>query len=309
MGQAGAQVAQHRGVGQVALPAGDRQLAGEVLEDGVGDAQVAFGVLEVDGVDLVRHGRGADLAGHGLLLEVAEGDVAPDVPVEVDQDGVEAGDGIEQLGDVVMRLDLGGVGIQSQAEVVFDEGTRIGFPIDVRVGGQVSVVVAHGAVDLAQRADGGDLLDLALQAIDHVGQFLAQTGGGGGLTVGPRQHGHVGEAMGQHADLAGDLAHQWQQHLVTAFAQHQGVGQVVDVLGGAGEVDEFAHRSQFRQVGDLFLEQVLDGLDVVIGGALDVLDALGLLDAELGGQLVQQGIGLGGEGCDLGNARVGGQAL
>lgn len=112
VGDADAEVAQHGGVGQVALPARDRQLAGQVLEQRVGDAEVALGVLEVDRVDLVRHGRGADLAGHGLLLEIAEGDVAPDVAVEVDEDGVEAGDRIEQLGDVVVRLDLSGVGLK-----------------------------------------------------------------------------------------------------------------------------------------------------------------------------------------------------
>src|SRR5690606_2226116 len=118
-------------------PAGDRQLAGQVLEDGVGDAQVAFGVLEVDRVDLVRHGGGADLAGHGLLLEVAEGDVAPHVAVEVDQDGVEAGDGVEQLGDVVVRLDLGGVGVPGQAQILLDEFAGVGFPVHLRIGGQV----------------------------------------------------------------------------------------------------------------------------------------------------------------------------
>src|SRR5690606_30725722 len=56
VGEADTEVAQHGGVGQIALPAGNRQFARQVLEQCVGDTQVAFGVFEVDRVDLVRHG-------------------------------------------------------------------------------------------------------------------------------------------------------------------------------------------------------------------------------------------------------------
>ena len=55
-------------------------------EQGVGDAEVALGVLEVDGVDLVGHGRGPDLAAGHALAEVAERNVGPDVAAEVDED-------------------------------------------------------------------------------------------------------------------------------------------------------------------------------------------------------------------------------
>ncbi|MDT4809297.1 hypothetical protein FQZ97_421790 [compost metagenome] len=87
------------------------------------------------------------------------------------------------------------------------------------------------------------------------------------------------------------------------------MGQVVDVLAGAGEVDELADLGQFRQLGGLLLEQVFHGLDVVVGGALDFLDALGVLQLEVFGQLVEQGIGFGGEGRDFRDAGVGGEAL
>ena len=39
------------------LQAGDGQLRSEVLEDGVGEAQVSLSVLKVDRVHLVRHRR------------------------------------------------------------------------------------------------------------------------------------------------------------------------------------------------------------------------------------------------------------
>ncbi|MNM73172.1 hypothetical protein D3C81_848900 [compost metagenome] len=309
MGEADTEVAQYGGVGQVALPAGDRQLARQVLEQCVGDAQVAFGVLEVDRVDLVRHGRRTDFASDGALFEITQGDVAPDVAVEVDQDGVEAGDRVEQLGNVVVRFDLRGVRVEAQAQLVFDEGAGVGFPVDLRVGRQVGVVVADSAVDLAQQRNGSDLSDLALQTVNHVRQFFAQGGRRGRLTVGARQHWHVGEADGQFADGVGGLAHQRQHHVITAFAQHQGVGQVVDVLAGAGEVDEFADLGQFRQLSGLLFEQVLDGLDVVVGGALDLFDALGVLQREVFRQGVEHSVGFGGERRHFADGRVSGQAL
>src|SRR3546814_12639666 len=73
----------------VALPAADRQLGGDVFEQRVGDAEVALGVLEVDRLDLVRHGRAADIAGLDRLLEVAQRDIAPDVAAQVDRTGVD----------------------------------------------------------------------------------------------------------------------------------------------------------------------------------------------------------------------------
>ena len=127
--------------------------------------------------------------------------------------------------------------------------------------------------------------------------------------MGARQHRHVGVGVGQGTDGFGDLAHQRQQHVVTAGAQHQGVGQVIDVLAGAGEVDELADLGQLRQLSRLLLEQVLDGLDVVVGGALDFLDAFGVLKFEIGGQAVQHGVGFGGERRHFADLRVGGQAL
>ncbi len=309
MGKANAQIAQHGGVGQVALPAGDRQLAGQVLHDRVGDAQVAFGVFEVDRVDLVRHGRGADFTRNGLLFEVAEGDIGPDIAIKVDQNGIEARDCIEQLGDVVVRLDLGGVRVELQAQGLLDELLGVGFPVDCRIGGQVGVVVADRTIDLAQQRNALDLGNLALQTVNHVGQLLAEGGRGGRLTVGAREHGHVGVLLGERADGVGYLAHQRQDDLIAAAAQHQRVGQVVDVLGGAGKVDELADLLEFVQLFGLLLEQVLNGLDVVIGGALDFLDALCVRQVKVLGQAVEDGVGSVGERCNFTDARVRGQAL
>ena len=150
MGQGGAHVAQHGGIGQVALPAGDRQLLRHVAEQGVGDAEVAFRVLEVDGIDLVRHGGGAGLARHLALPEVVDGDVGPDVAHQVQQHGVEAHEGVEQRRQAVVGLYLGGQGIVGQAESG-DEPFADGGPIDVRIGRCMGVEVADRTVQLARQ--------------------------------------------------------------------------------------------------------------------------------------------------------------
>src|SRR5690606_20663455 len=168
-----AHVAQHGRVGQVTLPAGNRQFLCHVGQHRVGQAEVAFGVFKVNRVDLVRHGGRAHFTGNGALLKVAVGNISPDITVKIDQDGVVTGEGIEQLGDVIVRFNLGGVGVEGQAQRG-DEFLRVGSPVDGRIGRDVGVVVTHGAVDFAQYFHRADLFDLTLKTCHHVGHFFAQ---------------------------------------------------------------------------------------------------------------------------------------
>ena len=55
----------------------------------------------------------------------------------------------KQFGNPVMRFDLRRVGIPIQTQGL-DEFTRQLRPVDFRVGNSVGVVVAYGAIDLAQ---------------------------------------------------------------------------------------------------------------------------------------------------------------
>ena len=200
MAEGRAQCAQHGGVGQVALPAADRQLVGEVVEQGIGDAEIALGVFKINGIDLVRHGRTADFAFLQCLLEITLRNVAPDIAAEVDQDDVDAALGIAEFGDAVVRLDLRGVGVPFQAQRL-DEALRQRVPVDVGVGRDVGIEVANRAVDLARDGDGGQLCALALQARDDVGHFLAQRGRRSRLAVRARQHGLLRLGVGQSAQL------------------------------------------------------------------------------------------------------------
>src|SRR3546814_18555586 len=82
--------------------------------------------------------------------------------------------------------------------------------------------------------------------------------------------------------------------LVTGFqtcalpiSEHQRVGQVVDVLAGAGEVHELQRRAELGVVLQPLLDEVLDRLDVMVGGALDFLDPGRVGDGKTVGQCAQ----------------------
>ena len=284
-------VAQHGGVCQVTLPAGDGQLLGQVLEQRIGQAQIAFGVFEVNGVDLVGHGRRTNLTGLELLLEVAQRHIAPDVTREVDQNGVGTGHGVKELGHVVVRLDLDRVGLEGQAQALglgrLDHVLGERFPVELRPGRQVGVVVAHSAVHLAQNLDVGDVVHSLLQAHQHVGNFLAHGGRGCCLAVGAAEHGHVGKLVCHFAQLQHDAVQRWHQHHVAAHTDLQGMAGVVDVFAGAGKVHELSSFLQLRTAVKLGLDPVLHGFHVVVGGLLDLLDRRSIGLGEVGNQAMQ----------------------
>ncbi len=177
-----ADVAQHGRVAEVALPSAYRQFLGQMAEHGIGHTQVALGVLEVDGINLVRHCRRAHFAGHRLLREIAERDVAPDVPTEVDKHRVEPRDCMKELGQVVVRFDLRRERAVSETQG-FDEALRQAGPVDSGIGREVGVEIAHRTVDFAEQRYGGDAAALHAQPLDDVAQLLADGRRGGGLAV------------------------------------------------------------------------------------------------------------------------------
>lgn len=65
----------------------------------IGHAEVTFCVFEVDGVDFVRHGGGADLPSYGCLLEITQRYVCPHISGEIYQDRVYVGKGKTEFSD------------------------------------------------------------------------------------------------------------------------------------------------------------------------------------------------------------------
>ena len=172
----------------------------------------------------------------------------------------------------------------------------------------MGVVVTNGTVDFTQQRDLAQLGDLALHTSDHVGHFLAQGGWGGGLTVGAGQHRQSGMFMGQGADGVGNGLHVGTDQFTTRF-QHQRMRQVVDVFGGTGEVHKFGDSIQLGVIGNLFLEEVLNCLDVMIGCCFDLFDSQGVLFAEVSNNVVEQGVGGGAESGYFSDGWVSCQAL
>ena len=82
------------------------------------------------------------------------------------------------------------------------------------------------------------------------------------------------------------------------------MGQVVDVFGGAGEVDEFADGFQLGLPCNFFLEVVLDRFHVMVGGALDGFDPQGICFAKVAEDAFQKGIGCRGKSGHFTDLRV-----
>ena len=174
-----------------------------------------------------------------------------------------------------MRLDLNRARILLQAELPQNAGAE-GRPVELRIGGHVGVVVARRAVHLGQRHDCGDRGVRVAQARCNVGELLAQGRGGCRLAMRARQHGLRRLLVGNARDHIDQPLQLRQQDLIAGPAEHQGVGGIVDVFRRTRKMDEFRRAGKLRVTGDLVLEPVLDRLDVVIGLALDLLDALGV---------------------------------
>ncbi len=109
--------------------------------------------------------------------------------------------------------------------------------------------------------------------------------------MGAGQHRLVGMALGHFADGVDEAVHRRQHDRRACLFQHQRVGEIVDVLRGAGEVQELADLGDLGVRFGLFLKEILDRLDVVVGSRLDFLDAPGIGDREAGDNIVQELIG------------------
>ena len=152
--------------------------------------------------------------------------------------------------------------------------------------GVVGGVRARRPVELAQVLRGVDPLELAAQPVREDRELLAHGRRRGRLTVGAGEHGDraVGAGHGRH--LLGQGGRRGQPDLADRALDEAGVGEVVDVLAGAGEVDELPDVLQRRAL-QAPLEQVLHGLDVVDRGPLDLAQLVDGAGVEVRGDAVQ----------------------
>ena len=180
-------------------------------------------------------------------------------------------------------------------------------PVDLRITGQMGVVVAYRAVHLAQQRHGFDAPQLAPEARGAVGDFFTQGARAGRLPVGAREHGPLGERARPGFQVVKEFVQGGQQGAAQAIAEHQRMGEIVDVLGSAGEMYELCDGRQFALAAKALLDEILHGFDIVPGGFFDALDRRGVVDGKTlgdGCEFVERG---GGQRGDLGDAAVAGQ--
>jgi len=179
----GAPATLHCGVGEIALHARNGKLLRQVGEQGVGNTKVSLRILEVDGVDLMRHGRRSDLTLDHLQLQQISHDVHPHVPTVTEQNRVESGEMVAQFRLVIVALDLRAESLVGQAEfgnVPLSERR----PVHIGVRDGMRVEIAGSAVDFAHEFDVLNFFDMVVQTVLEHLHFFSKGRGGGGLAVG-----------------------------------------------------------------------------------------------------------------------------
>ena len=138
----------------------------------------------------------------------------------------------------------------------------------------VGVEVACGATKLGGHLAGLQLLELLGEAIHKHHDLLAQACGRSRLTVGLGQHGHVFPLIGILLQLVDELFHLRIVHLFKRFLNGKGHAGVVDILRGEAEMDKLLVSLEPANLVELLLNEILHGLDVVVGNLLNILHVL-----------------------------------
>ena len=188
---------------------------------------------------------------------------------------------VEQFGHVVVRLDLRRVRIELEAEPVRRHLAAQRLPVDLRIGDQVRVVVADRTVDLAQERQRLRASRRCRRCARPRWRFPCPAswawpaGRACARASAPRRSPAPCRAARRRCRRSPAAA-----PALCASASISAVRQVVDVLRRAGKVEELRHPGHFGKLREALLQPVFDRLDVVVGRALDGLDARGIFRRE-----------------------------
>ena len=251
----------------------------------------------------MRHGAGANFSGFQLLLEIANADITPNITRQVNQDGVGTRHGVEQLGHVIVRLNLNAVRLKSQAQTQrlgrFNNAAAEGFPVKIRPGRQMGVEVTYSPIHFGHEFDAGNFFTRCNQPNHDVGHFFTNGSGACRLAMGAAKHGLAGVSVGHGAQFCNDFIERWEQHQVAAAFQLQRMAGVVDVFTGAGKVNKFTGTFQFWPGFKFGLDPVLNGFNVVVGGFFNFFDCQRIGFRKVFNQTEQVSAGTRTEGFEL----------
>jgi hypothetical protein len=104
----------------------------------------------------------------------------------------------------------------------------------------MGVEVSYCAIHLAEEVLCRKVLHLPREALLAVCHFFTQGSRRSRLAMRSRQHGLPGVSVGKLHQAPPDLLQLRHQLIVVQILQHEGVRQVIDVLGSACKVQEFA---------------------------------------------------------------------
>ena len=177
---------------------------------------------------------------------------------------------------MVVVANLGGILLALQSELLAHKAVAKGLPIVVGISHMVGIVVAGGATKLGGEFAGTKGGQLLLKTVDEDHNLLAQACGRSGLAVGLGEHGHVAPLVGILLQLVNDFFYLGAEDLVERVLHREGHAGIVDILRGKTKVDKLLVGIQTAYLVKLFLDEILDGLDVMVGYHLDILHALGV---------------------------------
>jgi hypothetical protein len=169
------------------------------------------------------------------------------------------------------------------------------------------VVVAHRAIQLALERKALESVDRTREPGGDVGELLAERRRRRGLAVRAREHGNAGVLMRERAQVLVQSLQRGQEHVAARVRKRDPVREIVDVLGGQREVHEPGDASDRGYAGEPLVQPVFDGLDVVVRGSLDRLDARRVGNGELASGRLKRLAYVRGERRGLGDRRLVGE--
>ena len=151
MSQGDSDITQHCTVSKVALQTAHREFLREELQQGIGNPEVPLAILEVDRIHLVGHCTRSHLAGLDLLFEVLHRDIHPEVAVEIDNDGIDATNSIEDGRQRVVVTNLSRILFALQAQFLTNEAIGKRTPVVVGISHMMSVEVTCSTAKLSRK--------------------------------------------------------------------------------------------------------------------------------------------------------------
>ncbi len=143
------------------------------------------------------------------------------------------------------------------------------------------------AAELAEILGGLDLRDDATEAADEDCELLAHRGGCRGLTVCVREHGVAAVVHSPLVECVDHGVRLRQPDVPHGGTDGEGVGEIVDVFTGAGEVRELGNIRE-TEVDETLADVVLDRLHVVASRRLEGGEFVDVSLAEVRDELAQR---------------------